>query len=291
MDSIVILTDSSIQFTTPTFPGRNLVKILPFDIQYGQTIFPSGRNLKAGELAASASQSLNPRLVSPPPEQILQYLTQDENGQSYDYILGIFLSSSMSTLVNDVLEVAPLVIGRTHIQVIDSQTTSIGLGILVQAAAEAISKGTAMAEVERHIRNLIPHIYTVICLPALSYLHYAGFVDRAQAAVGEMLGLYPIFAIEEGRLTPLEKARNHRQVLDFYQEYLEEFEQLQHIAFVQSAMGSNPQNGRALRDHAQAHFPRTPFSEHTINLPAAILFGPSASALFVAEQVGARKKT
>jgi len=101
--------------------------------------------------------------------------------------------------------------------------------------------------------------------------------------VGEMLGLFPIFAFEEGQLTPLETVRNHRQVLAFFQEFLEEFDQLQYVSFLQSAINSNSQDGRILRDHTQDRFVHTPFSEHTINLPVATLFGPNAIGLFVVE--------
>jgi DegV family protein with EDD domain len=165
----------------------------------------------------------------------------------------------------------------------------VGLGLLVQSAADLIARGASMAETERRVRSMIPHIYSVLCTPAMSYLHYSGFLDRAQASVGELLGIYPIFAVEEGQLTPLEKVRNHRQVLDFFQEFLEEFDQLQHIAFIQSAVSNNSQDGRILRDHAQDHFAKTPFSEHTVNLSVATMFGPNSTGVFVAEPTSKSK--
>ncbi len=189
----------------------------------------------------------------------------------------------MSPLFEKAVETQKQLSGRTRLQIVDSQTTSVGLGMIVQAAADAVAKGASLADTERLVRSLIPHIYAVLCTPSLAYLHYAGFLDRAQAAVGEMLGLFSLFSLEEGKLTPLEKVRNHRQMLDFFQEFLEEFEHLQHIAFLQSAIGGNPQDGRILRDHAQDCLPHTPFSEHSINLPSAVLFGPNAIGLFVIE--------
>lgn len=283
MGSIVILTDATAQFTLPSFNGRGLVKILPFNIQLGATVFESGRNLKPNDMPLALNDALHPRLLAPAVEQLRQFLSHDENGHPYDEVLAIFLSASMSPLVELALETQKQLSGRTRLQIIDSQTTSIGLGMLIQAAADAVAKGASLADTERLVRSLIPHIYAVLCTPSLAYLHYAGFLDRAQAAVGEMLGLYPLFSFEEGKLTPLEKVRNHRQMLDFFQEFLEEFEHLQHIGFLQSTVGGNPQDGRILRDHAQDCLPRTPFSEHTINLSSAVLFGPNATGLFVVE--------
>jgi DegV family protein with EDD domain len=283
MGSIAILTDSTAQFTLPSFNGRSLVKILPFNIQCGGTLYEAGRNLKPAELPLTLNDATRPRLLPPTIEQIRQFLSQDENGHPYDEVMAIFLSSSMSPLFEQAVETQKQLSGRTRLQIVDSQTTSVGLGMLVQSASDAVAKGASLANTERLVRSLIPHIYAVLCTPSLTYLHYAGFLDRAQAAVGEMLGLFSLFSLEEGKLTPLEKVRNHRQMLDFFQEFLEEFDHLQHIGFLQSAVGGNPQDGRILRDHAQVCLPRTPFSEHSINLPTAALFGPNAMGLFVVE--------
>ena len=70
----------------------------------------------------------------------------------------------------------------------------------------------------------------------MTYLYQSGFIGDAQALVGEMLGLLPIYTLEEGRLTPVEKARNYRQLIDFMQEFIDEFSDLYHIALIQSSL-------------------------------------------------------
>jgi hypothetical protein len=70
--------------------------------------------------------------------------------------------------------------------------------------------------------------------------------------------------------------------MDLFQEFLSEFDHLQHIALVQGAPPFNHES-HILREHAQDHFPKTPFSEHTINLPLAILVGPRTLALMIME--------
>ena len=198
MGSIAILTDSTVQFTVPSFTGRNLVKVIPLNIQYCDTLYEAGKNLKPGDLPASIHENNSIAVLPPPLEQLCSLFSVDENGQPYDQLLGIFASSAMCGMVERALEAQKLVNGRIRLQIVDSETISVGLGILVQAAADAAARGTSLAETERLVRSLIPHIYAVLCTPGLSYLHASGFLDRAQAGVGEMLGLYPIFAIEEG---------------------------------------------------------------------------------------------
>ncbi len=257
--------------------------------QLNGRVYENGKDLKPTELPPLPGESQKPQVIQPSADQILQFFNTIEDERSYDRILAILTSSQLSplfTLVKEALKTYP---SRLQVQLIDSQSTSIGLGFLVQSAVEGVSKNLSFIEVEHLVRSLIPRIYAIFCTPGLSYLAQANIVDPSQAIVGEMLGLLPIFALEEGHLTPLEKLRNHRQVLDSFQEFLDEFEFLQHIALVQS-VNPNSQDGRLLREHAQDNFSRTPFTEHSINLALATLLGPQTTGLFVVETQGRKNR-
>jgi fatty acid-binding protein DegV len=132
-------------------------------------------------------------------------------------------------------------------------------------------------------RSMIPHIFMMFCTPSLSYLHGAGFVDQGQAFISDMLGLLPIFSLEEGKISAIEKVRNTRGLVDFMQEFICEFDELTHIAFLQSTTPL-AHEVRAMREHAQTCFPQTPFSEHHLNLPLASLIGPRSVGLVVVEK-------
>lgn len=280
MTSVCILTDNTAQFSKPAFPGRNLITTIPITIEYNGHTVSEGKEIKVGSLPGSLQNAPAPRLVAPSPEEFRhQFLTL---GQEYNEIVAILLSSQLSPTIEHAQEAAEAVRGRVAVQVIDSQTTSVGLGVLVQAAAEAASKGTPSTEIERLMRSLIPHIYSVFSIPGLTYLNHSGFIGAAQAIIGEMLNLLPIYTLEDGHLTSIEKARNYRQLLDFLQEFLDEFSDLYHIALVQSVPAMNHE-ARALREHAALVFPKTPFSEHPINLPLAVLMGPRTLGVFAME--------
>jgi DegV family protein with EDD domain len=201
----------------------------------------------------------------------------------------ILLSSQLSPTFTNAQQAVAQVKGRVAVQLIDSQTTSVGLGYLVQLAAEAAAGQASLSEIERLIRGQIPHIYSVFCIPGLTYIYQAGFVDYPQAMVGEMLGLLPIFTLEDGHLTPLEKARNVRHLTDFFQEFLDEFNDLYQISIIQ---GNSvlPHEGKILREHAMLNFPKVPFSEHPINLSLAALFGPHSMGVFAIEIPNPKQK-
>jgi len=289
MNSICIVTDCFVQFPQPSFVGRQSVKILNQGYQLNGHFFENGKDLKASELPPFPGESQKPQIVQPTGDQIRQFFSSIEDERSYDRILAILTSSQLSPLFFNVKEALKSFPARVQVQLIDSQSVSIGLGFLVQSAVEAALKNYSFIEVEHLVRSLIPRIYAIFCTPGLSYLSQAAIVDHSQAMVGEMLGLLPLFALEEGHLTPLEKLRNHRQVLDSFQEFLDEFEYLQHIALVQS-VNPNSQDGRLLREHAQDSFSKTPFTEHSINPAMAALLGPQTIGLFVVEAQGRKNR-
>lgn len=279
MNSICILTDSTAQFTKPTFPGRNFVHVVSLNVALDAHVLPDNQELKAGDLPISAYQ-IPPHLHIPGVEEFRELFVK--LADDYRTIVAILLSSSLCAAVDNAQRAADLVRGRVNVQVIDSQSTSVGLGFLVQMAAEAVENRAPVLEVERLVRGVVPHIYSVYCIPSLSFLSNAGFIDHSQAMVGEMLGIMPIFSFEEGRLTPLEKARNSRHLVDFFQEFIDEFSDLYHISLIQS-IPALPHEGKALREHALANFPRTPFSEHPINLSLAALIGPRSIGVIAIE--------
>jgi DegV family protein with EDD domain len=282
MGSICILTDSAAQFPQLGFSGRNEVRVVPFNVEAGGVFYAEGHDLRTNDLPGSASEAYAPHLLPPTSEKFEElYLNLT---QHYRDIIAITTSGSMNSLYQNAQKAAEATRGRAQVTVIDSQTTSVGLGLLVQAAAEAVARGLPAAEVERMVRSLIPHIYMMICTPAMSYLYYSGLVDQSQAFVGEMLGLMPIFTLEEGQISAVEKVRNTRSLVDFMQEFMCEFDNLLHIAFIQSIPGLSHE-ARLMREHAQNCFPQTPFSEHTINLPLATMIGPRSVGMVVVEKM------
>ncbi len=50
MSSVCILTDSTAQFAKPVFPGRNLVSIIPLQVQVEGGSFTNGKDLKVNSL-------------------------------------------------------------------------------------------------------------------------------------------------------------------------------------------------------------------------------------------------
>jgi DegV family protein with EDD domain len=202
--------------------------------------------------------------------------------QKYGSILVLTMSSQLSEAMRNALAAAEQFTNHCTVEVIDSQTVGVGLGMLVQAAAGAAANGLSLGDIERKIRIAIPHIYILFCIPELMYLANAGHMDRSQAMVGEIMSMLPIFTLEEGRLVPSEKVRTPRHLFEAFQDFVAEFESPAHIALVHGGSHNNSRI-RPLRQYMKELFPQTPFSEHALQPQLTALFGPQSIGLFVSE--------
>lgn len=272
MPNICILTDSTVQFTHPNFPGHERVYIIPFEIQ----------NMPSEGDIPWRGNGFSKRLVPPSVKEFLRFYSQ--LSREYDTIFVLTLSSLLNPATRMAMSASMQSGTPATINVIDSQTTGIGLGLLVQAAALAVAAGATPAEIERQMRASIPHIYMLFCIPELTYLAHSGFMDYSQAMVAEMMGMLPIFAMEEGRLAPMEKVRTQRHLFESFLEFINEFEAPAHIALMRSVSHSTSRS-RAVRQYIQENFPETHFSEHTIAPHLAALFGPQSTALVIMEKL------
>ncbi len=271
MANVCILTDSTVQFTHTNFPGHDCVHIIPFDLQPG------------GRLDGTAPDWVGPiyRLVPPSQQSFSQYF--ERLSSQYDTILVLTLSSLLSPATSQAISASIQFCNHAAVAVIDSMTIGLGLGFLVQAAAAAAAQGVPPAEIERQIRASIPRIYTLYCIPELTCLATAGFIEYSQALVGEIMGMLPIFVIEEGRLTPMEKVRTQRHLFEAFQEFMSEFETPAHIALMRGTNHSTLRS-RPVHQFIREAFPETPFSEHTITPQLTAIFGAQSTGLVILDR-------
>ena len=197
-----------------------------------------------------------------------------------DSVLVVTHSSQLSLTMQHAHQACDQCNCSATVEVVDSRTTSIGLGMLVQDAARAAAQGATLKEIDQRLRTNLSRVYMLFCIPELTRLARSGFMDRAQAQVGEMLGILPIFTFDEGRLAPLEKVRTPRHLWEVLQEFLEEFENPDHISLVRSLVPSSLHIG-PLHHFINDTFPETRYTEHTLSPQLAALFGPQSIGLAV----------
>ncbi len=227
-----IVTDGDAQLD-PEIAERLNITVVPLTVQVGDQVYQDRSGVhNEGLLLRMAQERVHPVVAGPTAadfQKVYQQITQFTNT-----ILSIHTSAPLSPIHHNARSAAATFLGRCDIEVIDSQSTSLGVGILAVEAARMAQAGYPLNDIVRHIRGLIPRIYVVMFTDSLDYLEHSGRISKSQCILGTMLGIKPFLAIEEGEIIPMEKARSRDKGLDKLAEFAGEFSAIEQLAILQS---------------------------------------------------------
>jgi DegV family protein with EDD domain len=232
MGRVKVVTDST-AYLEASVAKRLGITIVPLTVRLGEETFREGVDITAEEFFQKLDRSSAMPVAFPPSVEDFQAVYA-KLSKNTDQIISIHVSSKLSQTCSRATVASQALLGRCEITVVDSLTTSLGLGILATAAAQAAAKGQPLDEIEFLIRGMIPHIYIVFLAETLEYLERGGRIGQAQALLGTMLSIKPFLAIEDGEIIPMEKVRTRENAVDKLFEFVAEFSQIEQIAILQS---------------------------------------------------------
>lgn len=263
MARVKIVTDSTAQLETSVAKKLGIT-VVPLTVRLGDEIFQEGVDITAEEFFQKLDRSSAIPVAFPPTLEDFQ-AAYTKLIKTTDQIMSIHISSKLSQTCNRATAASQAFLGRCEITVVDSLTTSLGLGILVTAAAQAAVKGQPLDEIEFMIRGMIPRIYIVFLSESLEYLERKGRIGQSQALLGTMLNIKPFLAIEDGEIIPMEKVRTREGAVDKLFEFVGEFSHIEQIAIVQSTPEPLEET-KLLIERLQTIFPKAD--------PPIVVYGP-----------------
>jgi DegV family protein with EDD domain len=280
MGKVAVVTDST-AYLEPGVAQELDITVVPLYVHLGDETLRDGIDITPEAFFQRLDQGdLAPR-TSPPSVETFEEIYADLHTRT-DEVLSMHLSGRLSQTLSNARRGAESLLGRCNIAVIDSLTTSLGLGILIKAAAEAAQQGANLDEVVRLVRGMIPHIYIVLYVDQMDYLERGRRVGRAQAILGTMLNIKPLLFIEDGEIIPLEKVRTHEKAIDKLFEFVAEFSELEQAAIVQRHAEPTEETNLLL-ERLEQLFPQIDFPIMQYGPVLASHIGPSAMGVVVYE--------
>ena len=279
---VAIVTDSTAYFD-PGEVERLGIHVVPLAIHLGSKQFLEGSDIDTDELFRRLSFT-NELPKSYPPDPVVFEELYSQLHKQTDQILSIHTSGHLNNTVARAKAGAESLLGRCSIAVVDSMTTSVGLGILVKAAAEAANAGESLDDIVRLVRGMLPHIYLIFYVETMEYLERSGRIGKAQAILGSMLNIKPILFMEDGDIIPLEKVRTTDKAIEKLFEFVAEFDNLEQTAIIQRSKFPNKET-RTLQERLQQSFPNLQFPIIQYGPDLATRVGPNALGIVVYEGI------
>ncbi len=232
MAKVKIVTDST-AYLEVGVAKRLEITVVPLTVRLGDETFLEGVDITPEEFFQKLDRSSAMPVAIPPSVEDFQAV-YSKLSKTTDQIMSIHVSNKLNRTCDRAIAASRTFLGRCQITVVDSLTTSLGLGILATAAAQAAAQGQSLEDIEFLIRGMIPRIYIVFLAETLEYLERKGRIGPAQALMGTLLNIKPFLAIEEGEIIPLEKVRDREGAVDKLFEFIGEFSQIEQMAILQS---------------------------------------------------------
>ena len=210
--TVRIVTDSTADL--PDAIVRELgITVVPLLIHIGDETFEDGVTISIdGFYNLLATGAVFPKTSAPSSGMFID--AYERLAQDADEILSIHLSTKLSATH------AAALVGRDgvdmpcRIEVVDSLSVSIGLGLLVVQAATMARDGAGMDAIIAALQDSIPRTQFFGVLDTLEYLHKGGRIGHASAFLGAMLRLKPILCLRHGMTYPVERVHGRAQALD-----------------------------------------------------------------------------
>ena len=109
-----------------------------------------------------------------------------------------------------------------NIEVVDTLSGTLGEGLILHMAVELKKEGKTMEETAQALRELAPHVNTILTVDDLDTLYRGGRLSKTSAVVGGMIGIKPIIAIDaDGKLAATGKARGRKKAFSSLLETME----------------------------------------------------------------------
>lgn len=283
MPRVHIVTDSEATIE-PAVAERLNVTIVPLTVRINNKDYQDGTGLEHEDvLLRMARDRVQCQIVGPTAEQfrrVYSRLTRHTN-----QIISLHSSAGLSLVHREAQKAANGFLGRCDIVVMDSETISLGLSILVQEAAQLARASFPLGEIVRRIRGMIQRVYIVLITDTLDYLERSHLISPAQVILGDMLGIKPFLAIDGGHIIPMEKVRNRDRAIDKLAEFANEFSHVEQMAILQSTPYPTEET-KMLQERLALILPG---KEHPILLYGPLLashVGPDGMGLVVYEGMG-----
>ena len=216
---IAVVTDGTCSITPEQGEGFGL-QVVPVYVMFGEKSYLSGVDLDADEFyrLLRANKSL-PTTSQPTAQDFISLYTRLE--EEADEIVTIVVSNQMSATIKSV-EMAMEQYDTLPVHLVNSESVSLGLGLIAIAAARAAGNGKDVGQVIQLAENIKKSMNVIFTVETLEFLHKGGRIGGATALLGSALDLKPILYVKDGRIEPLERQRTRKKAVKRLFELVEE---------------------------------------------------------------------
>lgn len=228
---VKIVTDSTSDL--PVELAKELdISVVPLMVRFGSETYKDGVDLSADQFYQKlVHSSVLPTTAAPAPG-LFSELYENLVNEGHD-VLSIHISSKLSGTYDSAI-LGKEQVKEGKVEVIDSFSVSMGLGLLATTAARAARDGAELKDVVALVRDKMSVLHLYGALDTLEYLHKGGRIGGAQAFLGSMLNFKPMISVRDGEVHPLERVRTRGKAINRLCEIVQGYSNIEEMSAIHS---------------------------------------------------------
>ena len=206
MTRVAVITDSAADLE-PAEAAEAGFSVVPLIVTFGPDSYRAGIEM--------STQAFWDRMTSPgAPWPTTAASSPGDFREAYEAafaggaeaIISIHVAGSLSGTIKSA-QIAREMLSDREIHVVDSQGASRAQAILARIAVAMAADGKAPADIAEYLARRAADLRMYVALETLEYLKKGGRISGAQAAIGTLLSVKPIIAVEAGVVETSDRVR------------------------------------------------------------------------------------
>ncbi len=241
--AVVIVTDGTADLPACFIDELGIVEV-PLYLVFGDKSFRSRVEISNDEFYQRLfSSPVLPTTSQPTPQDFAEVYSRLAPGA--DGIISIHISDRLSGTINSALQARRTVNADCPIEIIDSKSVSMALGLIVIEAARMAKAGKRFQEIVKAVNKMAANVRLLILFDTLEYLSRGGRIGKAKSLLGSLLKVKPLLTLKDGEFHPVGQARNRSKGKAKLLEFVASTENIEELTVVYS---TTPDEARELAE-------------------------------------------
>lgn len=207
---MAVISDSAADLPADV-AARTGIVVVPLTVVFGSEAFLDGVTLSAEAFwDRTARDPEFPTTASPSPAEFAEAY-RGAAARGARGVVSVHVSGALSRTV----ETARLAAAESPVpvEVVDSRSVSLGIGLVALAAARAAAAGDGLDGVAGVARAAARRTAVFALLDTVEFLRRGGRLGRAKAAVTDLLRIRPVLTLEDGEPVLAARARTRAKAV------------------------------------------------------------------------------
>ena len=214
MPGIQVVTDSACDLPDEVIDKLG-IKVVPLTIRFGNEEFIDRVELSPKEFWDRVLTGPEMPQTAAPSAGAFQTVFAEAADAGMDGVVCVNLSSKVSATYQAARTAADALADRIRVEVVDSLTLTMGLGLLVLHAGDLVSVGKTLDEVVSGIEDTKGRAHVFGVVDSLDFLRKGGRIGGASHLVGSLLAIKPVLDVRDGSVEVDSKQRTRSRAIQY----------------------------------------------------------------------------